>query len=292
MGHGVAGRGPVGPGKARQGKAGRGDARPGLGAGRHRLSERGPRPPLPSAKDPRSIRGGSTVSMEEGAALLHVDLCSGIGGFALAASWMGWQTVGFCEIDPFAQRVLRRHFPDVPIHGDLTTLTARDVRGWVGRGRTGATGLDSDRDAELPRTEHGGPRPGQLAEPRLVLTAGYPCQPFSVAGKRRGAGDARHLWPHIAALLGALRAEGGAPDWCVFENVAGHVRLGLDDVLSDLEALGYACGTVVVPACAVGALHRRDRLWIVAHAGDGPLYLGPWDARREAGEWAPVGSFA
>ncbi len=175
--------------------------------------------------------------------MLHVDLFSGVAGFALASSWMGWQTTGFCEIDPYCRRVLARHWPEVPIHDDIRTLTADIVRGWTG------------------------------GRPVDVVTGGFPCQPWSVAGKQLGADDPRHLWPEMARVIAEVR-----PRWVVAENTPGIVKLGLDDVLSDLESLGYACGTVVVPACAVSALHRRDRLWIVAHLAD---------AERGAGEQPP-----
>lgn len=171
----------------------------------------------------------------------HLDLCSGIGGFALAARWNGLQTIGFCEIDEWCRRVLAKHWPEAPQHDDVTTLDAATVAGWLDGRR-----LD-------------------------LLTAGYPCQPFSHAGKRLGAADDRHLWPAIRDLVDDLR-----PRWCLFENVAGHVSLGLDAVLADLDALGYTCGAVVVPAAAVGAPHRRDRVWIVAHASG--------DLRRASGD--------
>ena len=153
----------------------------------------------------------------------HLDLFSGIGGFALAARWVGWETVGFCEIDPYCQQVLRKHWPDVPIYDDVRELTGETV--------------------------------GHVD----IITGGYPCQPFSVAGKRRGEADDRHLWPEFARLIRELR-----PRWVVGENVAGHINMGLDDVLSDLEGLGYTWEAFVIPACAVNAPHRRDRVWFVA----------------------------
>lgn len=163
----------------------------------------------------------------------HLDLCSGIGGFALAARWAGLQTIGFVEIDPWCRRVLAHHWPEAPQHDDVKTITPATVADW-------------------------------LAGQRLdILTAGYPCQPFSYAGKRRGAEDDRHLWPWIAALVSAVR-----PRWCLLENVAGHVSMGLDTVLSDLEAQDYTCWPVVIPAAGVGAPHRRDRVWIVGHANE------------------------
>ena len=97
-------------------------------------------------------------------------------------------------------------------------------------------------------------------EPVDLLIGGYPCQPFSAAGQRQGQADDRHLWPEMFRIIQALR-----PTWVIGENVAGHISMGLDDVLSDLEGEGYTCQAFVIPACAVNAPHRRDRVWIVAH---------------------------
>lgn len=157
----------------------------------------------------------------------HLDLFSGIGGFALAARWCGMQTIGFCEIDPWCQRVLAKNFPGVPIHDDITTLDATTVDGWGG--------CD-------------------------VLTGGFPCQPYSVAGKRRGAEDDRALWPEMRRVIYECR-----PRWVLGENVAGIVKMELDTVLADLEADGYTCWPVVVPAVGVDAPHKRDRVWVIAH---------------------------
>lgn len=152
----------------------------------------------------------------------HLDLCSGIGGFALAARWMGWETVGFAEIDLFASKVLEKHWPGVPNYGDIANVPA---------------GIEAD-----------------------IITAGFPCQPYSCAGKRLGAEDDRAIWPLVIDVVRRVK-----PHWCVFENVAGFVEMALDGVLADLEAEGYEVETVVLPACAVNAPHRRDRVWIVAH---------------------------
>lgn len=129
-------------------------------------------------------------------------LFSGIGGIDLAAHWAGMETVVFCEREPFPQRVLRKHWPHVPIIDDVREVTREELekRGVLGNGRT----ID-------------------------IISAGYPCQPFSYAGKRRGAEDDRHLWPEVKRILEEIR-----PRWFVGENVAGHVTLGLDDVLADL----------------------------------------------------------
>ena len=154
-----------------------------------------------------------------------LDLFSGIGGFSLGLERAGMETVAFCEIEPFCQKVLAKHWPGVPIYDDVRQLNGE---------RFGAVDL---------------------------ICGGYPCQPFSVAGKRDGERDDRHLWPEFARLIREIR-----PRWVIGENVAGHITLGLDDVLSDLERLGYAWEVFVIPACAVGARHRRDRVWIIANA--------------------------
>ena len=156
----------------------------------------------------------------------HLDLFSGIGGFALAARMVGGvETVGFCEIDPWARRVLAKNFPGVPAHDDVTTLKGIEY---------GTVDL---------------------------ITGGYPCQPFSTAGQRRGAADDRHLWPEMRRIINQAR-----PRYVLAENVAGHVTMGFDAVLSEMEGDGYACGAVVIPAVAVDAPHRRDRVWIMGHA--------------------------
>ena len=161
----------------------------------------------------------------------HVDLCSGIGGFALGFQWAGLsKPVLFCDIEAWSRQVLDKHWPDVPIAEDVKELS-------------------SDPERLVPDCD--------------ILTAGYPCQPFSVAGQQRGEEDDRHIWPEIFTIVQAKR-----PAWCVFENVSGHISLGLDQVLSDLESKGYTVQPFVVPACAVDAPHRRDRVWIIAAHAD------------------------
>lgn len=168
----------------------------------------------------------------------HLDLFSGIGGFALAARMVGGiETVGFCEIDPWARMVLAQNFPGVPIHHDVKTLNPKNY--------------------------------GRID----LITGGYPCQPFSVAGEQRRENDERHLWPNMRDAIADAR-----PRWVLAENVAGHIAMGLDEVLSDLEALGYSAGATVLPACAVGAIHRRDRVWITAH--DSRVGI-PWNESQE-----------
>ena len=155
----------------------------------------------------------------------HLDLFSGIGGFALAAGWAGFETVGFCDNEPYAQAVLKKHWPDVPIHGDIKALDGTAYRGVT------------------------------------LLTGGFPCQPFSNAGKRRGKDDDRYLWPQMLRVIQEAR-----PAWIIGENVAGIIGLALDKVCSDLEACGYEVEPIIIPACGVDAPHRRDRVWIMGNA--------------------------
>ncbi|MFW5438865.1 DNA cytosine methyltransferase [Paenibacillus apiarius] len=185
-----------------------------------------------------------------------LSLFSGIGGIDLAAEWAGMRTVAFCEREPFPQKVLRKHWPDTPIYDDVCTLTKERLEqdGIIGPGRT----ID-------------------------IISAGYPCQPFSNAGKRRGKEDDRHLWPEVARLLSEIR-----PRWFLGENVAGHITLGLDDVLADLESIGYGGQTFVVPSAAVGAPHRRDRVFILGYT-ECVGFSG--ESRRRAGEEPSDGYF-
>jgi DNA (cytosine-5)-methyltransferase 1 len=153
-----------------------------------------------------------------------LDLFSGIGGFSLGLERTGgFETVAFCEYDEKAQKVLKKHWPDVPIYKDVRTL---------------------DYDGTVD-----------------IITGGYPCQPFSVAGKRKGTEDDRHLWPSMFSLIKKHK-----PNWVIGENVAGHINMGLDSVLIDLESEGYTVRTFLIPAVAINAPHRRDRVWIVANA--------------------------
>jgi DNA (cytosine-5)-methyltransferase 1 len=163
----------------------------------------------------------------------HLDLFSGIGGFALAAKWNGIETKAFCEIDPWARKVLNKNFPGIPIHNDVKTLSGKQYEG-----------ID-------------------------LITGGYPCQPFSLAGKRCGENDDRHLWPEVFRIIKEAR-----PRWALCENVAGHVTMGLDKVLSDLGSEGYTGEPIIIPACAKNAQHRRDRVWIIAHSGGARLQGG------------------
>jgi Site-specific DNA methylase len=176
----------------------------------------------------------------------HVDLFSGIGGFALAAQWAGFETVAFCEIDKYCQKILAKNFlaksDTIGRNGwtDYERHTASE-RGWVAEIRSDIFDFD-----------------GTAYRGCDLITGGFPCQPFSVAGKRRGAADDRALWPEMFRVISEAR-----PAWVLGENVPGIIPMELDNVLSDLEGIGYSCRPFVIPACAVDARHRRDRLWIV-----------------------------
>ena len=161
-----------------------------------------------------------------------LDLFSGIGGFSLGLERAGMRTVAFCEIEPFPRAVLAKHWPHVPCYHDIHDVTADR--------------LDRDGIHDIG-----------------IVTGGYPCQPFSHAGKQRGHEDPRHLWPQMRRVIGEVR-----PAWVLAENVAGHITLGLDQVLADLEADGYAGRALVIPAAAVDAPHIRQRIWIVARDRD------------------------
>jgi len=177
--------------------------------------------------------------------LTTLDLFAGIGGFALGLEETGlFKTTCFVENEPYCQAVLKHHWPYVPVLGDVY-----DVRG---------------RDLPEPHPD--------------VLVGGFPCQPYSHAGKQHAQSDPRDLWPEMFRLVRECR-----PTWVVGENVTGLVQLGLDRVLSDLESEGYATRTFNIPACAVGAPHLRQRLWIVAHAHSESEPDVPIDG--DAGRW-------
>ena len=163
--------------------------------------------------------------------MTHLSLFSGIGGLDIAAEGAGFETVGQCEWADYPRAVLEKHWPGLPRWRDIRTLTKESFYE--------QTGLQSV----------------------TVLSGGFPCQPFSTAGKRRGKEDDRYLWPEMLRVIQEIR-----PRWVVGENVAGIVSMELDTVLSDLEKIGYTCQAFIIPACAVDAPHRRDRCAIVAYS--------------------------
>ena len=165
--------------------------------------------------------------------LTHLSLFSGVGGIDLAAEWAGFRSVGQVERDPYCQKVLQKNFQNTHIWNDIHDLTIDTY--W----------------------EHCGEQSPAL------LSGGFPCQPFSVAGKQKSTEDNRYLWPEMFRVVQELR-----PSWVLGENVPGIIPLAIDQVLSDLESIGYSCRTFLIPACGVGALHKRDRVFIVANSHD------------------------
>lgn len=199
--------------------------------------------------------------------MTHLDLFSGIGGFSLAADrvWPGIEHV-FCEIDPFCQAILKKHWPNATIYGDIRTLT----------------NAGSQKPHRLP-----GLKRKKVSAPRkpYILTGGFPCQPFSHAGKRKGTDDERHLWPEMRRVIQEF-----SPHYVVAENVRGLLSIEggvvFEQVCLDLEALGYEVQPFVIPACAVNAPHRRDRIWFVARntQHDGRDGSQDRESRDEGGE--------
>lgn len=197
--------------------------------------------------------------------MTHASIFSGIGGAELAASWMGWTNLFHCEVQSFPRQVLDYWFPNSVSYGDITRTNFEQWKGKVD-----------------------------------VLTGGFPCQPFSLAGQRRGADDNRYLWPQMLRAIRQIQ-----PAWVVGENVAGiktmvepsqEIKMGradnlfeenyiyreesrftLEKICQDLEAAGYSVQPFVIPACAVGSPHRRDRIWIVANRAD----AGPQTMQQE-----------
>ncbi|MFA6080729.1 MAG: DNA (cytosine-5-)-methyltransferase [Candidatus Gracilibacteria bacterium] len=150
-----------------------------------------------------------------------LDLFSGIGGFSLAAQWAGFETVQFVEKDLFCQKVLRKHWPHVPIHDDVKTFHYHD-------------NID-------------------------LLTGGFPCQGFSVAGKKKGIDDDRYLWPEMFRIIRECK-----PTWVIAENVTGIIP-NIDIMLEDLEREDYETQAFIIPASTIGAPHKRERVWIIAN---------------------------
>ena len=164
--------------------------------------------------------------------MTHGSLFSGIGGFDLASEWMGWENVFHCEYDPFCQKVLKHHFPNSKLYEDIKTF---DATSYLGR-------ID-------------------------LLSGGFPCQPFSAAGKRLGTEDDRHLWPEMLRIIREVK-----PRYIVGENVRGIVSwsggLVFEEVCANLETEGYEVTPYLLPACGKNAPHRRDRIWFIAQNSD------------------------
>jgi len=169
--------------------------------------------------------------------LRHLDLFSGIGGFSLGLEATGgFETVAFCDIEEYPRKVLAKHWPRVKQYTDIKELTYDKLK---------SDGIISDN------------------KKIDIITGGYPCQPFSVAGRKKGEEDPRHLWPEYFRLVQELR-----PTWVIGENVSGHIKLGLDTVLENLESEMYTTRTFSISASSVGANHQRERIFIVANTSE------------------------
>jgi len=163
--------------------------------------------------------------------LQHLDLFSGIGGFSLGLEATGgFETKAFCDIEKYPRQVLQKHWPHVKQYEDIKELNYERLK---------ADGIDSID----------------------IITGGYPCQPFSIAGRQKGEEDPRHLWPEYFRLVKELR-----PTWVIGENVSGHIKLGLDTVIEDLESEDYAVRPFSISASSIGANHQRERIWILAYS--------------------------
>ncbi len=177
--------------------------------------------------------------------MTHGSLFSGIGGFDLAAEWMGWTNMFHCEIEPFPQKILKHYWPDAELFTDIKT---------------------ADFSAYANRID--------------VLSGGFPCQPYSMAGKRLGKEDDRHLWPEMLRAIREIK-----PRWVVGENVSGLISwnggLVFDEVQADLETAGYEVIPFILPACGVNAPHRRDRVWFVSNSQRTGLEGAVWSSGAE-----------
>lgn len=185
--------------------------------------------------------------------LSHGSLFSGIGGFDLAAQWMGWKNIFQVEKDDWCRKVLAKNFPKTERFADIKDFTGHEYTNRID-----------------------------------VISGGFPCQPFSVAGQRKGKDDDRYLWEEMLRVIATIK-----PTYVVGENVTGIIGLALDTVLFDLEAHGYTTETFIIPACSKNAWHRRDRVWIIAYdcsrykreylnSGQGECKsVNEWDNKKE-----------
>lgn len=190
--------------------------------------------------------------------MLHLDLFSGIGGFAYAIDQVfegGVQHI-FCDNDKFCQQVLKKHWPESEIYDDIKQINSDSLNKRL-------EGIEQNQAKGQPRLSAGAGQ-NQTLQP-FILTGGFPCQPFSAAGLRRGTADERHLWPEMLRVIRLTQ-----PEWVIAENVRGILTwndgLVFEQVCSDLEASGYEVQPLIIPAVALNAPHRRDRVWFIGHA--------------------------
>ena len=157
----------------------------------------------------------------------HLDLFAGIGGFSLVASWMGWETVAQVEWDGYCQKVLAKNFPNVKRYGNIKEFDGTKYRGLID-----------------------------------IISGGFPCQGFSIAGKQGGKSDPRWLWPEMLRIIREIQSP-----WVIGENVPGIIKLALEDICTSLENEGYAVQPFIIPSASVGAWDKRERVWIIAYNG-------------------------
>jgi DNA (cytosine-5)-methyltransferase 1 len=208
----------------------------------------------------------------------HLDLFSGIGGFALATE-MVWDNVEhiFCDNEPFSQAILKKHWPNSLIYGDIKELTQDRIATDTRREYGSAWCSESPQQEKAKRSSA-----TSEAERHTgidLLTGGFPCQPFSQTGERKGTADDRHLWPEMLRVIRETK-----PRWVIGENVSGILTwsegMVFDMVCSDLETQGYEVGALVIPAVSVDAPHKRDRVWFVAYSNSDE-HTGRRDETRE-----------
>ncbi len=214
--------------------------------------------------------------------LKHLDLFSGIGGFALACQWNGIETIGFVEIDKYCQKVLKKHWSNVPIVENINNV--EEIKHII----TNTQDFYEQRCSEKKEYKEIGTEPRRYMQ-SLLLSGGFPCQPFSNAGRKRGSSDERYLWPQTIAVIEAIK-----PTWIILENVPGILNMVFPDsevrvasqasfcevpndeisdydtisgrIERDLKQAGYETVWLIIPACSLNAPHRRDRVWIIANS--------------------------
>ena len=195
--------------------------------------------------------------------LTHISLFSGIGGIDIAAEWAGFKTICFVENNTYCQKVLKKHWPDVPIIGDVKDVTKEKIdtytKSFYGKrcSQQKRGQFKLGRLHPLPRKDEG----------IALLSGGFPCQPHSVAGKRKGSADERNLWPEFRRIIGEIK-----PRWVMAENVPGIFSSDagrfFGTILNDLAEMGYSTGWATYGAVDVGALHRRNRVFIVGYSNN------------------------
>lgn len=205
--------------------------------------------------------------------ITHYDLFAGIGGFSLALDTVFNNAEIkhiFCEKEEFPTAVLKRHWPQATYYGDIRYLVTD----------TNCTRRERFSTKDEGRLRQPGRKVQDKEQGMVILTGGFPCQPFSQAGRRKGTADDRYLWPLMFETIKNIK-----PDWIIAENVRGFVTwndgMVLETVCSDLEGEGYEVQPIIIPAVAVGAPHRRDRVWIIAHSTSERQRTGGCD--REGG---------